>query len=158
MRRLIIVFLVMALVAAFAFLAWIPSAKEPGYRFLLAWGEKGSGPGELDGPIGIALLGEEVFVSDSGNHRIQVFDRQGNFLRSLGKEGDGPGELGRPMHVDARDGRLYVAEYRNDRIQVFAAGGRSLSMIGRSGSGLGEFDAPAGVAVDSQDRLYVADF
>ncbi len=77
MRRLVVIVVVAGLLAAGAFVAWIPSATEPGYRFELAWGETGSGPGELDGPIGIALLGNEVFVSDTGNHRIQVFDREG---------------------------------------------------------------------------------
>ena len=47
-------------------------------------------------PIGIAIAGNEVFVSDAGNNRIQVFDRDGRFLRLFGSEGEGPGELARP--------------------------------------------------------------
>jgi hypothetical protein len=113
---------------------------------------------ELDGPVGIALLGGEVFVSDTGNHRIQVFDREGRFLRSFGTEGDGPGQLGRPMHIHGREGKLYVAEYLNDRIQIFSPEGESLGVIGRSGSGPGELDAPGGVGVDGRGRIYVADF
>jgi len=157
-RGFTILLTLVGLLAAGAFVLWIPSPEEPGYRFDLAWGEKGSGPGQFREPIGIALLGNEIYVSDAGNHRIQVFDHEGRFLRSFGKEGDGRGELARPMHIYAREGKLYVAEYLNDRIHVFSPEGESLALIGSSGSGPGEFDAPGGVAADPAGRLYVADF
>ena len=124
----------------------------------MSWGESGSGPGQFDAPIGIVIHGDEVFVSDSGNNRIEVSNREGEFLRSFGREGDAAGELDRPMHMDFRDGKLYVGEYLNDRIQVFSPAGESIALIGFSGSRPGEFDAPGGVAVTETGRLYVADF
>jgi len=41
------------------------------------WGGRGSGPGEFEFPCGIAVspTGERVYVADSGNHRIQYFNR-----------------------------------------------------------------------------------
>ena len=137
------------LAAAVLWLGWVwfPSASEPGYRFVQAWGSRGSGPGEFENPIGIALSKDRVFVSDSGNHRIQVFDKQGHFIRQFGQEGSALGELSRPMHIDIRDDRLYVAEYLNDRIQIFSREGESLEAIGESGTRPGQFDAPGGVAV-----------
>jgi len=138
---------------------WFPSPREPGYRFALAWGNSGSGPGQFHQPIGIVVAGEEVLVSDTGNNRIQVFDREGNFLREFGAAGDAPGQLSRPMHMDFVGGRLYVAEYLNDRIQTFTAAGKFLSVVlAGSGSQAGQFDAPGGVAVSDEGRLYVADF
>ena len=110
--------------------AWFPRARETGYRFVDSWGGPGSEPGLLESPIGIALGGAEVFVSDSGNHRIQVFDRDGRFLRAFGKRGSEHGELDRPMHIDVRQGKLYVAEYLNDRIQVFKYGYSRSLVIG----------------------------
>ncbi len=136
---------------------WLPPARGPSYRHLSTWGEA-QGPGRLQGPIGIAILDDEVFVSDSMAHRIVVYDRQGRFLRAFGERGAGPGQLDRPMHLAARDGKLFIAEYLNDRIQVFARTGESLRTVGSSGSGPGQFDAPGGVAVDEDGRLYVADF
>ncbi len=136
---------------------WIPPAREPGYRHLATWGEV-EGPGRLEGPIGIAIMGDEVFVSDSIAHRIVVYDREGRFLRAFGEYGAGRGQLDRPMHLAACEGKVFVAEYLNDRIQVFARRGESLATVGSSGSGPGQFDAPAGVAVDEDGRLYVADF
>jgi len=85
----------------------------------MVWGEEGSGPGQFSNPIGIAIAGDEVFVSDAGNNRIQVFSLQGKFLRMFGRQGSVPGELGRPMHMDIREDKLYVAEYLNDRGQIF---------------------------------------
>ncbi len=81
----VVLLVLLAVFAGWAGLSWFPSAKEAGYRSVVAWGESGSDPGSLDGPIGIALAGEEVFVSDSGNQRIEVFDRNGKFLRSVAK-------------------------------------------------------------------------
>ncbi|MGH7564169.1 MAG: 6-bladed beta-propeller [Gemmatimonadota bacterium] len=137
---------------------WFPTPREPEYRFLLAWGGPGSGPGQFNHPIGIAIAGDEVFVSDAGNDRIQVFDREGRFLRQFGQPGNGPGQLGRPMLMDAGGGKLHVAEYLNDRVQVFGLDGTPLGVVGSSGSGPGQLDAPGGVAVDAHGRMYVADF
>ncbi len=154
---------VAACLLAFALLVWaiwIPSAKEPGYVFVAAWGERGSGPGQFRDPTGIAVTDTEVFVSDARNARIQVFDLDGNFKRQFGVKGKGetPGELGRPMNLAIAGEELYVADYWNDRIQVFALDGTPRRVIGRSGSGPAEFDAPGGVAVTPNGDLFVADF
>jgi DNA-binding beta-propeller fold protein YncE len=136
---------------------WFPSAREPGYRPVATFGAA-PGPGRLEGPIGVALLDGEVFVTDSQRHRIVVYDRNGGFLRAFGRRGAQPGQLDRPMHLTARSGRVYVAEYLNDRIQVFSPQGESLATIGGPGAGPGELDAPGGVAVDGEGNVYVADF
>jgi len=97
-------------------------------------------------------------VSDAGNNRIQVFDREGRFLRQFGTEGSGPGELGRPMHLGIRGSTLYVSEYLNDRVQLFSFEGTPLSSVGSGGTGPGQFDAPSSATVDAEGRIYVADF
>ena len=148
----------LAVLAGLGWLAFVPSAKEPAYEFVKAWGEKGSGPGQFHDPTGIAVAGVEVFVADSRNGRIQVFDMDGNFKRRFGKLGEGPGELGRPMNLTIRDGRLYVPEYFNDRIQVFDLNGEPLRVIGTTGAGPAQFNAPGGVAVAANGDLFVADF
>jgi hypothetical protein len=52
-------------------------------------GEKGSGDGEFYSPLGITVLGSsgEVTVADCVNHRVQIFDSEGNYKRQLGTEG-----------------------------------------------------------------------
>lgn len=79
--------------AAAGCIAFVPSAKDPGYEFVKAWGEKGSSPGQFSDPTGIAVANGQVFVADSRNGRIQVFDLDGNFKRQFGRPGKDPGEL-----------------------------------------------------------------
>jgi len=146
------------LLALAAWIAFVPSAKEPPYEFVRAWGGKGTEPGQFHDPTGIAVAGGEVFVADSRNGRIQVFDLQGSFKRQFGTPGEGRGELGRPMNLTVHGDELYVPEYFNDRIQVFGLDGMSKRIIGKAGDGPGEFSAPGGVAVGDNGHLYVADF
>ncbi len=140
--------------------AWFPSAREPAYVFVKAWGEPGTEPGQFRDPTGIAVSATEVFVSDSRNARIQVFDHDGCFRRQFGTrdEGQGLGQLGRPMNLTISHDELYVPDYWNDRIQVFSLAGKPLRMIGRSGSAPGAFRSPGGVAVAANGDLFVADF
>jgi len=135
---------------------WSPAPQEPPYQLMKTWGSKGNEPGQFNEPTGIAIAGNEVFVSDSRNARIQVFDLDGNFKRAFGE--GAPGQLGRPMNLNTAQGKLYVADYFRDRIQVYTLDGRFLRAVGKAGSGPGEFDAPGGVAVARNGDLYVADF
>jgi len=132
--------------------AWFPGPTESGYSVVGEWGGEGDGPGQFDGPIGIAIAGDEVFVSDSGNSRIEVFDLEGSFLREI------PVSKARPMHIDVANGRLYVPDYLGDRIVIMDLEGRVLGELGGSGAGPGLFDAPSAAAADADGRVWVADF
>ncbi|MEE8605115.1 MAG: NHL repeat-containing protein, partial [Candidatus Aminicenantaceae bacterium] len=63
-------------------------------------------------PSDIAVDEEgNVFVLDSGNHRIQKFDPQGNFLASFGRRGQGPGEFQYPQSLDIdKNGFMYISD------------------------------------------------
>lgn len=91
-------------------------------ELLFAFGKSGSEPGALSQPSAIAVASDRtVFVADTGNQRIQVFDAKGRFLTLFGSHGTGPGQFERPTDLDiAPDGRIYVVDFGNDRIQVFA--------------------------------------
>tara|TARA_R110002110_G_scaffold129060_1_gene309067 strand:- start:459 stop:1478 length:1020 start_codon:yes stop_codon:yes gene_type:complete len=143
---------------AVGWIAFVPSNREPPYKFVVAWGTKGSSPGAFNDPTGVAVAANEVYVADSRNGRIQVFDMAGNFRRAFGRPGKAYGELGRPMNLTAHNGELYVPEYFNDRVQIFALDGTPKRIIGTPGSGAGQFDAPGGVAVGADGSLVVADF
>ncbi len=64
------------------------------------WGQYGSGKGELSGPSGLAVdeLGH-IYVAEDGNHRIQKFDSNGNFIGMWGREGSGRGKFYFPEDV-----------------------------------------------------------
>jgi len=68
---------------------------------------------------GIALDSEQnIYVLDSGNHRVQKFDKDGHYLLTIGCEGEGPGEFLRlsSVFIDDRD-TVYLSDRR--RIQIF---------------------------------------
>jgi DNA-binding beta-propeller fold protein YncE len=74
----------------------------PSGTLLNSWGSRGSGDGQLSSPSGIAVDSSsgKVYVADSGNHRVQVFSADGNFLRKWGSEENyGDGMLGKPQWI-----------------------------------------------------------
>jgi ABC-type Fe3+ transport system permease subunit len=121
----------------------------------------GSTPGALpfNRPEGLALdQGQRLYVADSCNHRIQVYDALGRFVRAHGRAGQGLGEFSYPydIQVDAA-GRQYVCEFGNSRIQVLDAADRPIEVLGGPGSAPGQLNNPWAIALDSQGNLYVAD-
>lgn len=61
-----------------------------------------------------------LYVVDSGNNRVVVFDLDGKFVRTIGREGQGPGEFSNPTGACVfGESQLAVADYGNSRIQIF---------------------------------------
>jgi hypothetical protein len=54
-----------------------------------------------------------IYVLDSGNHRVQKYDLNGNYLVSIGKKGLGPGEFNNPINIQIDDeaGYVFVNDY-----------------------------------------------
>jgi sugar lactone lactonase YvrE len=87
-------------------------------------------PGLFFGPRGVAVTNERIFVTDTGNERVQVFSRDGTFLTAFGGFGSGPGQLIEPTGiVIGPDGNVWVADSGNARIQVFTIEGEPLREI-----------------------------
>lgn len=124
-------------------------------------GGPGAGPGEFRYPRGLCVLGAgpdgatRVFVCDSWNHRIQVFDDEGRFQCAFGASGTGSGQFDVPSDVclvtprfggedaDAAGPLLAVADRWNCRVQVFTLDGVALGSVGRRAG-----DAPAARTVN----------
>jgi len=65
-----------------------------------------------------------IYIADSGNNRIVVFDSQGKFTKSIGSQGQGPGEFDMPTGLFIfEDGHIAAADYNNHRIQIFDQNG-----------------------------------
>ncbi|MGH9764444.1 MAG: 6-bladed beta-propeller, partial [Blastocatellia bacterium] len=127
--------------------------------FLSKFGSIGSGDGQFQFPLGIALNSAgEIYVVDSGNSRVEVFRSSGAFLRKFGSEGLSAGQFYDPtgIAVDS-SGNLYVVDTGNNRIQKFSPTGEFLAVIGGAGSGDGQFTSPVGIVIDHAGNIWVAD-
>lgn len=114
----------------------------------------GTGPAEFLLPTELALHGQELFVLDKQNRRIQVFDLDGHFRREFK-----PNVLGSDtttgMAVDA-GGSIYLMQ-EFGLIEVVDAKGELLLRFGHYGAGPGEFINSQGISIDAAGRLCVAD-
>ncbi|MDH4274764.1 MAG: 6-bladed beta-propeller, partial [Gammaproteobacteria bacterium] len=122
-------------------------------------GTRGTGPGQFNLPSQVAIGPRgDLFVLDSGNFRVQVFDAQGTWLRQFGAPGDQPGDFARPrgMAIDVL-GNIYISDAAFQNIQIFNPEGEWLLTFGDAGEGPGHFLLPAGVACDDQAGIYVVD-
>jgi sugar lactone lactonase YvrE len=140
----------------------------PSGNVLRRWGSRGHGPGQFDflapdpsAPkqvAGLLAIGPhgDVYVSDSGNSRVEVFSADGRFLRQFGRPGTGLGRFDATfaLAVDPA-GNVYVLDGKvQGLLTKFSPNGRPLWQVGAAGS-----DAPfAGLpmhttAVDSHGRL-----
>ena len=114
-------------------------------------GQKGWKEGEFDGPRGLTLRDNLVYVCDRNNHRIQVFDLDLNFVRSIGSHGSGRGEFDAPSDVKFDTaGNMYVAEWGNKRVQVMDSSGRFIREFGR-----GKLSEPSGLLITDK-YVYVS--
>lgn len=131
-----------------------------------SWGESGSGPGQFNLPHNICSdRAGRIYVADRENHRIQIFDGNGNYLRQWNN-------LHRPCAIalDSRD-RCYVGELgpalrlNRDfpnlgcRVKLLDGDGGAVASVGgdRPGAEPDRFVAPHGIAVDSRGDIYVAE-
>ncbi len=118
-------------------------------------GEWKATAGELYGPRGVTVAPDgTVWVTDTGNKRVVVYDRGLKQLRAIGRLGSGPEEFSDPVGIAAsRDGFLYVADAGNQRIQVLDTNGRFVRAIPIVGWKMG---VEAHLDVDEDGTLYAA--
>ena len=124
------------------------------YTFIHAFGGAGTGNGQFSGPRGVAVYNGAIFVTDSGNLRVEKFDLNGNYLGQWA--GQTPfGTLGAPL-VD-KNGTLYVSDFGNGNIQTADANFNYKATYGPSVGGFTLVE-PFGLALDNSGvSILVAD-
>jgi uncharacterized protein (TIGR03663 family) len=106
--------------------------------FLGKWGKMGdakgsttSDPGSFWGPRAVAISAAgDVYVTDTGNKRVQVFGLDGTFKRMFGGSGNAPGQFSEEVGLSLDpDGNVWVADTWNNRIQKLTPNGDPLMQI-----------------------------
>jgi hypothetical protein len=131
------------------------SAKNVDISFNNSFGSKGSSAGQFDYPSGITIEGSQMFVVDKQNHRIQVFDLNGNFDFAFGSQGNGDDEFYFPEDMCSNGVMLFVTDSSNHRIKVHDLSGVYINQFGTRGSGNDNFDYPVGIDLFGGELLIV---
>ncbi len=184
----IAVALVVVLVVLLAYLLWLSrpadftetgGTTKPGIEPVLSI--YGPGKGDLprfNSPMGAAWgKSGRIYVADSANNRIAVFQKDGSFIREFGGFGIAkplvgaqatwrPGLLNYPtdVAVDHRSGDVYVADFHNDSISAFSAEGKFLrrfpdpmKTVGKGGSGAGGRGIAVTAVAVEDGKVYATD-
>jgi DNA-binding beta-propeller fold protein YncE len=132
---------------------------DPGGKYRHALGSLKGGEGYFKRPTGIAVdsAAQRIYVTDTLRDKIYVLDMQGQVLQTIGKHGASKGEFYYPteLHLDGEN--LLVVDAMNFRVQWFNRNGNAEGMMGEIGDSPGSIFRPKGVAVDSENHLYVVD-
>ena len=129
------------------------------------WGQFGETGGQLGqpsvfwGPRDVAIdTAGHVYVTDTGNKRVQKFDAEGNFLGQFGGEGTAPGQLSEPVGITiAPDGTIYVADTWNQRVQSFTAEGQPVQQFSVPGAWLTQNLLNKPFIAASNEQIWISD-
>ena len=139
-------------------------------NFLNAWGE-----GIFTNPHGLYIGPDDrIYAADNFDHTVRIFNTDGDLLQTLGQANEpsntgfdpgkspvqyGGGPFNRVTNLAlASDGAMFIADgYGNARVHKFSPTGEYLFSWGQPGTGPGEFRLPHAIALDEDDRVYVAD-
>ena len=121
-----------------------------------AFGGYGSTGARFVRPMGLVVVGDELFVCDVSD-RIVVFGTDGSLRREIGVSGPGAGELRYPYGLCSDGAVLFVCEYGNHRLQRFTLEGETLGCYGGPGSGPGRFSGPWDLTLAPTGELFVCD-
>lgn len=121
---------------------------------------KGSGAGFLLFPTYIAIAPDgSIYVTDTVNSRVSVFDSRGAFTRHIGGRGDVLGRFDKPKGVALdREGNIYVADSGWSNVQIFDRRGQVALFFSNRGRAPGRMRNPTGLSIDRNGNIYVADY
>ncbi len=122
--------------------------------------QKGDATGHFLFPTYLALDAQgNLYVTDTLNSRVQVFDPDGHFLKQFGERGNAWGMFDKPKGVALDSfGNVYVADSGWSNVQIFNQKGQVLLFFGGRGPIPGMLKNPTAIAIDRNNRIYVADY
>ncbi len=122
-----------------------------GGGYLGGWGGRGSGTFGLREPCAVAIRGEDLYIADTWNGRLQSFTLAGE------PKGSAAGLYGPRGVAISAEGKVWVTDTGNHQLVTYDAVLQNRQVVGKKGSGPGEFSSPVGIAVGPSGSVYVAD-
>ena len=132
------------------------AASDHAHEYITSWGYLGSsGEARFSGPTSAAIdyLGN-VYVTDTGNAKIQKYNNVGGFIADWGDSGQGI--LESPVGITIIAEQVFIIDNSLDLVMVYDLDGNYIMSWGGTGSDPGKFDHPLGISANS-DVIYVAD-
>jgi len=120
-------------------------------------GLAGTGAGQLNGPSAITFLDNNMYVTDTGNNRVEEYNGSDAFVETIGSSGTGKGQFTEPTGISAGGGLLYVTDRGNDRVEQFSPSGYPGEVIGSDGTGAGQLSSPSGLVFRGSGQIFVVD-
>ncbi len=116
--------------------------------YSLQFGKEGSGSGQLKAPTYSASYRGNIYVADTGNNRVELFNDKGGYESSFGTIGEGTDEFKEPTGIAINEaGEIFVADSGNKRIEIFNSEDKYESEIFTA-------QTPTGLAFDG-DKMFV---
>jgi len=115
--------------------------------------------GNFAGPTGVAIDGDgNLYVTDTMNNRVEIFDGDGKFISQFGQHCDSWGCFAHPkgIAIDS-DGHVWVADPMLDLLQIFNKDGQLLAFVGGHGNLPGQFSSIVDVYIDKQNRVFTSE-
>jgi DNA-binding beta-propeller fold protein YncE len=122
--------------------------------------DKGPEAGQFLFPTYLTVDGDgNLYVTDTLNSRVEMFDAEGKYLRNFGQRGNAWGMFDKPKGV-ALDtfGNIYVVDSGWSNVQIFNSKGQVLLFFGGRGPIPGMLQNPTAMAIDRNNRIWVADY
>lgn len=122
-----------------------------------SFGVFGTGDGQLYLPRTITVQGNNIYVADTGNARVSVWEYDPAVGNAVFKKHIGAGQLEYVTGIaEGPNGNVYVADMYQNKINIFGNDGTLLSSFGTLGYEQHNFALPTGVAI-ADGILYVTD-
>lgn len=110
-------------------------------------------------PSSITYKNNKLFVVDTFNNRIQIFDKDGEFIKQFGGVGNFTGRFNTPSAITVDDsGNIYVGEFKGNKITVFNKHYQFKTKWGDKGIANMEFQGITGITTDNNGFVYVVDW